>query len=254
MSEFRPSSCEIPKTGTARYSCVGFLSQIFHATLKLTTPGQMRAVWRPALTVADQMIHLCIMSAKVETTRDSLVEAAIRVLSARPAATLSDIARAAGVKRVTLHRLLGTRDELLKEIAIRSLAEMDEACRNAAQNTKSALEALRASVAALVPVGDRCHFLWAQAEVWEEPTVAKEVARQHEELSQLIDGAKAEGSIQSDLPNSWVIAAIEAIVFAALTTARAGDIAVNDAGKLAVTTLFAGIERRPSRRSRRDRE
>lgn len=191
------------------------------------------------------------MNDRPETTRDSLVEAAICVLAARPTATLSDIAQAAGVKRVTLHRLIGTRDELLKEIAIRSLTEMDEACRNAAENSKSAMDALRASVEALVPVGDRCHFLWTQAEVWEEPSVAKETARQHEELSELIDGAKSEGSIQPDIPNAWIIAALEAVVFAALTTARAGNIAPNDAGKLAVRTLFAGIEKRTTDKPRR---
>lgn len=194
------------------------------------------------------------MRAQPDSTKDSLVEAAIRVLAASPTATLSDIAQAAGVKRVTLHRLLGTRDDLLKEIAARSLAEMDEACRNAAKNAKSAIEALRASVEALVPVGDRCHFLWTQTEVWEEPSVAKEIARQHAELSELIDGAKAEGSIQAEVPNVWVIAAIEAVVFAALTTARAGDIAVNDAGKLAVRTLFTGLEKSPENKPRRNKK
>ena len=190
------------------------------------------------------------MLAMPETTKDSLLSAAIEVLSARPTATLAEIAEAAGVRRVTLHRLLGTRDELLREIAIRSLAEMDEACRTAVENAESAIVALRASVEALVPVGDRCHFLWTQAKVWEEPSVAEKLARQNAELAALIDEAKAEGSIATDIPNAWIIAAIEAVVFAALTTARAGDVAVNDAGKLAARTLFAGLEK-PSVRQRR---
>lgn len=206
------------------------------------------------LTLENQMIHLCIMRARPETTKDSLVEAAIRVLAAKPTAKLSEIAEAAGVKRVTLHRLIGTRDDLLKEIAIRSLAEMDEACRKAVEKTKTALEALRASVEALVPVGDRCHFLWTQTEVWDDPGVAKEIARQHEELFELIEAAKSEGSIRPDIPNAWVVAAIEAVVFAALTTARAGDIAVNDAGKLAARTLFVGIENHPTAEPRRKRK
>ncbi len=190
------------------------------------------------------------MMALPRSTKDSLLAAAIEVLSIRPRATLAEIAEAAGVRRVTLHRLLGTRDELLKEIAIQSLAEMDEACQKASEDAQSAIDALRASVEALVPVGDRCHFLWTQSEVWEEPSVAKEVARQNTELADLIDEAKAEGSIATDIPNAWIIAAIEAVVFAALTTARAGDVAVNDAGKLAARTLFAGLEK-PSNRQRR---
>ncbi|MEM9367573.1 MAG: TetR/AcrR family transcriptional regulator, partial [Planctomycetota bacterium] len=176
-----------------------------------------------------------------ETTRESLVEAAIRVLATNPAANLSEIAAEAGVKRVTLHRLIGTREELLKEIAIRSLAEMDEACERAAKNARTSLEALRACVEALVPMGDRWHFLWTQSEVWEELSVAKEIARQNAELAQLIDNAKAEGAIAADIPTAWIVAAIEAVVYAALRIARAGDIAVNDAGKLAVRTLLFGI-------------
>ena len=200
------------------------------------------------------MIHLSIMLAVPETTKDSLLSAAIEVLSARPTATLADIAEAAGVRRVTLHRLLGTRDELLREIAIRSLAEMDEACQKAVEDAESAIAALRACVEALVPVGDRCHFLWTQAKVWEEASVAQEVARQNAELATLIDEAKAEGSIATDMPNAWIIAAIESVVFAALTTARAGDVAVNDAGQLAVRTLFAGIETSRARQRRRPKE
>lgn len=174
-------------------------------------------------------------------------------MASRPSASLSEIAEAAGVKRVTLHRLVGTRDELLKEIAVRSLDEMDKACTIAAKGTKTAIAALRAIVAALVPVGDRCHFLWSQDSVWDEPRVAKKVAKQNKELFALFDLAKAEGSIPSDLPNAWINSAIEAVVYAALTSARSGDIAVNDAAKLAVRTLFDGMEAK-ARKSKRGRK
>ncbi len=194
------------------------------------------------------------MAAPTNTTRDSLIEAAIQVFAAKPTATLAEVAEAAGVKRVTLHRLFGTREELLKEIAIRSLAEMDHACEKAVEGTKSALDALRAIVEALVPVGDRCYFLWEQSDVWEEPSVAKQTARQDKELEELIEMAKAEGSIAADIPTAWIIASIVSVVYAALTTSRSGDIAVNDAGKLAVRTLFAGIEAKPTKKKERRRK
>lgn len=188
------------------------------------------------------MIHLRIMTKKPQNTKDSLIEAAIQVLASRPSASLSEIAECAGVKRVTLHRLVGTREELLKEIAVRSLEEMDQACNAAAQGSQTAIAALRAIVAALVPVGDRCHFLWTQDWLWEEPKVAKKIAKQTKELFALIDLAKAEGSIASDIPNVWINSAIDAIVFTSLSASRSGDIAVNDAASLAVRTLFNGIE------------
>lgn len=181
-----------------------------------------------------------------KNTRDSLIEAAIEVLASRPSASLADIAEVAGVKRLTLHRLIGTRDHLLKEIAIHSLREMDAACQNATRGAESAIVALRACVEALVPVGDRCHFLWSLEEVWQDPSVAKESRRQNQELSDLIDSAKQDGSIADDIPNAWIIASIEALVYAALNTSRAGSIDLGDAGSLATRTLFAGIETRPA--------
>lgn len=185
-------------------------------------------------------------------TKDSLIEAAIQVLASRPSASLAEIAKAAGVTRVTLHRLIGTREELLKEIATRSLAEMDEACLRAAEGAESAIAALRAMVEALVPVGDRCHFLWNLTDVWQEAGVARETARQDRELFELIDQAKAEGSIAPDIPNAWISASLEAIVYTALSAARAGDIAVNDAGKLAARTLLSGIETKSVRKNNGD--
>ncbi len=202
----------------------------------------------PRLTQQPGMIHSSIMNPK-PNTKDSIIEAAIQVLASRPSASLSEVAESAGVKRVTLHRLVGTREELLKEIAIQSLEEMDQACTHAAEGAKTAIAALRAIVAALVPVGDRCHFLWSQDWVWEEPRVAKKIAKQNMELFALLNLAKAEGSISPDIPNAWISAAIDAVVFAALTTSRAGDIAVNDSAALAVRTLFNGIETNSGKRS-----
>ena len=176
------------------------------------------------------------------TTKETIIEAAIEALAANPAISLAQIADSAGVKRVTLHRLVGTRDDLLQEIAIRSMAEMDEVCSEAAKGATTAIAALKAIVEALVPVGDRCHFLWNLTDVWEEPNVAKEAARQDQEMIALIDLAKAEGSISAEFPTPWILASMMSVVYTALHTARAGDIAVNEAGQLAVRTLFDGFE------------
>lgn len=181
------------------------------------------------------------------STKESLIDAAIRVFSARPTASLSDVAESAGVKRVTLHRLIGSRDDLLKEIAFRSLEEMDRAATSAAESEKSAVGKLRAMVAALVPIADRCHFLWQHPGIWESESIAKEIKKYDAELYELIEMAKLEGGIAVDIPNAWVAASMDAIIYTALTTARSGDIAVNDAAELAVRTLFQGIE--PSAKS-----
>lgn len=175
------------------------------------------------------------------STKDALIDAAIRVFSARPSASLSDVAEEAGVKRVTLHRLIGSRDDLLNSIALRSLEEMETAAEEAMKSETTAVGMLRAMVAALVPIADRCHFLWQHPSIWESENLAKEIERQNSELGELIDHAKLEGSVAIDIPNAWILASMEAIVYTALTTSRSGAIATNDAADLAVRTFFHGI-------------
>ncbi|QUS57931.1 TetR/AcrR family transcriptional regulator [Pseudovibrio brasiliensis] len=178
------------------------------------------------------------------TTKDKLLEAAVRVLNMQPRASLADIAEAAGVKRVTLHRVIGTREELLRDVALRALEQMDEACYSAVKGKRKAFEQLKAIVGALVPYADSCHFLWKNPDVWDDPEIAREIKRHDQELCDLIDRAKAEGDILSFIPNSWIIASLDAVLYAAASTAKAGNIATNDASALAIQTLFGGITKK----------
>ncbi len=178
------------------------------------------------------------------TTKDKLLEAAVRVLNAQPRASLADIAEAAGVKRVTLHRVIGTREELLRDVALRALEQMDEACLNAVKGKRKAIEQLKAIVGALVPCADSCHFLWKNPDIWQEPEIAREIERHNTVLCELVDRAKQEGDILSLIPNSWIIASLDAVLYAAASTAKAGNIASNDASTLAVQTLFGGITKK----------
>ena len=172
-------------------------------------------------------------------TRDRLIEAAITQLAANPKATLAQIAAAAGVKRVTLHRLLGSRKSLLQIIAVQALRDMDQACQRAAANEITATGALKAIVAALVPLADRVHFLWDEAQAWSG--LQAETDRHNAELAVVIDAAKAEGGISKAIPSSWILASIDATLFTALTAVRNGEVSRAQAADLATATLFGGI-------------
>lgn len=182
------------------------------------------------------------MSIPAQSTRNSLIDAAIRVFSASPSATLSDVAAEAGVKRVTLHRLFGTKDALMKEVAAHSLHEIENVCAEASQNKASAILVIKAIVEAIVPMGDRWHFIWRQYDIWHEPELLKELDRQYEIMAAIVDRAKSEGSIEADIPTRWITASIDAVVFAAFSASQEGNIAVNDASRLALRTLLRGIE------------
>ena len=51
-------------------------------------------------------------------TRRAIIDAAISVLAANPAAPLGDIAEAAGVGRSTLHRHFSERGDLMRAVAL----------------------------------------------------------------------------------------------------------------------------------------
>ena len=185
------------------------------------------------------MIHLCIMP----DSKQMLIDAAVKLLARNPGAPLAEIAEAAGVKRVTLHRHFGNRETLLREVALFCLEEMDRAGSASAKGSESYTEALKAITAALVPVGDRFRFLWNQrnSEIWQDRKLKKRLAKEDKELAGLIEKAKKEGGIDTSIPTAWIVSSIDAIVFAASESIRAGSIAANDAPYLAVRTLFRGI-------------
>ncbi len=170
-----------------------------------------------------------------------LIDAAIQMLTRNPSAPLAEIAEAAGVKRVTLHRHFGSRDALLRELALFSLDEFDRVSKLAAKGAKSYTEALRAIVVALVPIGDRFHFLWNQNELWQDKKLKERSQKDDRELIDLIQRAKKEGGIDASIPDAWILASMEATVFAASEAIRSGKLAANDAPELAALTLFSGI-------------
>jgi AcrR family transcriptional regulator len=65
--------------------------------------------------------------------RDTLLDAAARLLADRPWAqiTMSDVARAAGLSRQTLYKELGTRDEFAQQFVIREGARFMDAVEQA---------------------------------------------------------------------------------------------------------------------------
>lgn len=92
---------------------------------------------------------------------DALLEAATAVLGHDPAATMADVARAAGVGRATLYRRYATRDALLQAIRVRALTECRQALGEVAQGDLTASDELAAALRALFAVVDRYRVLAA---------------------------------------------------------------------------------------------
>lgn len=172
--------------------------------------------------------------------RDAIIEAAFQVFGRDPAASLADVAERAGVGRATLHRHFKGRDDLMIALAHTAMRELDEAVDAATADARCYTEALRNSLAAIVPLADRQWFL-ARESVEHDPEVMAGYRRQLKELADAIDAAKAEGGFSADVPTNWIVQAFDHLVYAAWESVRAGEATANQAAALAWRTLTQGL-------------
>ena len=130
----------------------------------------------------------------------AILEGAARTLAADgAAASMSDVAAAAGVARATVYRYFPNRDALLDELALLALREIDDRIASARLDEVSVQEGVSRVVRALVDVGDLFIVL------------ARERARPEEvdrtlsgPVSGLLERGRERGEIRDDLPVSWL--------------------------------------------------
>jgi len=172
--------------------------------------------------------------------RPPLLDVAAEVLVADPAASLAEVAAAAGIGRTTLHKHYATRDDLLRAVGHRAIDLLEQAI-GVASAAEHADGGLRALVTALIPIGPQLAFLWRTPafdhmadldERWlavaEGRTLA--VLRRAQEL----------GILAADLPDWWLGQMLSSVVYVAAESVRAGRLAPLDAPGLALRTLLRG--------------
>ena len=171
--------------------------------------------------------------------RDAIVDAAIDTFARNPGASLSDVARRAGVGRASLHRYFPSRGDLVTAISRQCMDEIDAATAAALADARTARERLSRMMEAVVPLGDRYHFLATEA--FHDESLQ---ARYEEDLAwvaRLVDALKAEGVIAPDVPRSWAVANIDTQVWLAWSEVAAGRLAPAHAADLALRTLLEGL-------------
>src|ERR1700727_3090093 len=91
-------------------------------------------------------------------SRPSLLDVAAQVPVADPAASLGDVAAAAGIGRTTLHKYYATREDLLRAVGNRAIDLFEEALGGIA-GTEDPDGGLSAVITALLPIGPPLAFL-----------------------------------------------------------------------------------------------
>ena len=175
---------------------------------------------------------------------EAILDAAEELLRLEGRATISAVAAAAGVSRVTVYAHFPTWEALL-----------EAAVERAVRRTMAALEAASpADGPAVVALERVLASSWqhlagyqAMAAAVSELLTQEAVARTHHAAHQVIAGllarGQADGSFRTDLPANWLVPASVALVHACNDGVRAGRIDPDDALRIltvSVRDLFTG--------------
>ncbi|MEO3858065.1 helix-turn-helix domain-containing protein [Acrocarpospora sp. B8E8] len=179
------------------------------------------------------------MRSDTERTMGTILEAAERVLSRNPAASMEQIAEAAGVARTTVHRRFASRDALVDAMTAWATRRFAEAVESAYTTTAPALVTLHQVTANVL----RIKIDWGYA-MSRTTSADPEVARTHAEVRDRCDEmfrrARDAGLFRANADLNWARRVYYALIHEAATAPDEGQDADALATRL-VDTLLHGF-------------
>ncbi|MBS2537839.1 TetR family transcriptional regulator [Catenulispora sp. NF23] len=183
--------------------------------------------------------------ADAERTVTAVLDAALRSFASSPDATVTEIAKAAGVGRVTVYGHFDSLPAIVDALLIRSLAEADAGFAELDLESGTATGAVDRLLHAPWLLG-RYQGLLAAATRHLGP---EKVRQLHEQVFARIEAVivrgRHRGEFRTDLPLPWVMASIYALAHAAAAEADAERLPRAEAADLLSTTLL-GLLRDPA--------
>ncbi|MCW3841028.1 TetR/AcrR family transcriptional regulator [Micromonospora yasonensis] len=169
----------------------------------------------------------------------AILDAALECLVRNPDANIAEIARRAGVGRVTLYGHFSSREDLIDQLFARTLDRADRALE-AVDLTGDPRAALSRLVASSWQIVDQFRHLLDAAQRSLPPA---RIRAAHEgpmrRIAGLIERGRAEGVFRTDLPATWMVALVHTVVHAAADEIAEGRLAEPDAARVIDATLQA---------------
>jgi len=171
--------------------------------------------------------------------RDAILEAAVDRFAQDPHANMSDIARAAGVGRVTVYGHFASREALLEATLLRAI-DRSEAELASIDLSGDPIAALDRLVRRSWRIVDAFHRLLGVAE---ETLSNERILAHHAEpmarVRALIERGQREGAMRRDLDAAWLTSCFTALLHAAAGELRAGRLAEADADRIVAATVIS---------------
>jgi AcrR family transcriptional regulator len=182
--------------------------------------------------------------ADAQRNRAAIIDAALTCLAANPRASMTDIAHAAGVGRVTLYGHFSSRKELIEEAAVQTMSRAD-AQLSSLDLGGDPLDALELLVTSSWRILDDLQGLVGAAE---QELGADRIREHHDQtmhrVHRLIERGQAEAVFRSDQSAAWLTACYFAVLHGASAEIRAGRLADEEAARVIPETIRALVSRR----------
>lgn len=133
-------------------------------------------------------------------TRRAIIDAAVTVIAGNPAATMADIAAAAGVGRSTLHRYFSERSDLMRAVALHVHAVSTAAIAAADPACGPVDAALRRVVESQLDLGPIVLYIYTDPTLLADPELAAHLDTGDEAIVEVLARATADGPIY---PPGW---------------------------------------------------
>jgi len=184
--------------------------------------------------------------ADAERSISALVEAAVDGFGRRSDVSMSEIATAAGVGRVTLYAHFPSREALVEAATKRVLAEASASLDAADLDSGSAIEALGRMVRTSWSVLDRYRGILEAERALTPAALWRHHGDVLERMDRLIVRGQLEGVFRTDLPRSWLVMVCYSLFHAAAQAVDEGQMESSDATQVLEATLRGALEPRES--------
>jgi AcrR family transcriptional regulator len=178
------------------------------------------------------------LRADAERSVQVILQAAERVLSANPAASMEQIAEEAGVARTTIHRRFATREALIDALAASAIRQIEDAVTGARPQTAPPLVSLHQATANVIGVRLAWRFAFTQISPGSPAALAQERVTATGHL--LLQRLQQAGLVRADVDLMWAWRVFHGL----LDTATSPDETETDPDLLAariVDTLLHGL-------------
>jgi AcrR family transcriptional regulator len=170
----------------------------------------------------------------------SLLDVAVEVLVADPAASLAEVATAAGIGRTTLHKHYPTREDLLRAVAHRAIDRYEQVVA-AAEAEPGDDGGLRALAEAMVPIGPHLAFLWRNPSLDRAQEIWQRWCAVEPRTLAVLNRARARDVLRAGVPDFWLLQSFYSLVYVAAESVYSGHLAPRDAPALVVDTMVNGL-------------